>query len=141
MAVIARSRSWVQHNPATSLLVALALGAVIASSVAVYRAEKTRKIVTGWPCLKAPERRECAKVREKVARSEPVRNPCISFQRVEGRRGRNCPRLYVPPRRGEVVLRNPSQAGQPSEPPAGGGTGGPKDVTPGGTKLPPKSPE
>lgn len=37
----------------------------------------------------------CAVVRAETARHEPIENPCISYQRVTGEQGANCPRFYV----------------------------------------------
>lgn len=38
---------------------------------------------------------ECAAVRRAIARREPLANPCTSYQRVTGTKGRNCSREYV----------------------------------------------
>ncbi len=89
--------------------------------------------------------RECAGLRAQIARSEPIKNPCTSFQRVTGQRGRNCHRFYVSPvRRGGAeslvepdtgsvptgaspaateegdAVHQPSQGDQPSSPHGGG---------------------
>jgi hypothetical protein len=56
--------------------------------------------VEGQPCTTNPSGAECAEVRLDVAKAEPIRNPCTSFQRVTSRRGRNCDQFYVPRRDG-----------------------------------------
>jgi hypothetical protein len=41
--------------------------------------------------------RECAQIRANVNRTEPIENPCISYQRVTGDQGQNCPRRFITP--------------------------------------------
>lgn len=72
-----------------------ALATIAALGFLVYRGETTRDLVQASPCTLSPESRACAEQRQAVARAEPIKNPCISFQRVTGSRGRNCDRRFV----------------------------------------------
>ena len=69
-----------------ALLVAAAFAGLAA------RGESTRDLS---PCAENPRGKACAEQRQAVARAEPIRNPCIEHQRVEGTRGRYCPRFFV----------------------------------------------
>jgi hypothetical protein len=48
-------------------------------------------------CSSNPASQRCAELRLEIAKAEPLRNPCASFQRVTSRRGRNCDHFYVKP--------------------------------------------
>jgi hypothetical protein len=93
--------AWMRQNPVTLALMIAVLAAAVAinaerrndsQDVEVTKIQKT-------PCNKNPSGEKCADLRLEVARAEPLRNPCASYQRVTSRRGRNCERFYVRPGR------------------------------------------
>jgi len=106
-------------------------------------------------CAEDPAGRKCAELRAEIAEAEPLRNPCISHQRVEGTKGRNCPRFYISsPNPSEVQASpkfgSPSGSGKEGQVGAGGlqgggaGDAGPpaghQGGTPGGSENGSKSP-
>lgn len=107
-----------------SFIAILALG--IALWAVVVNGQQSRDItkIQRTPCAAHPAGRACAKLRQRVARAEPIKGPCISYQRVTGSEGANCPRHFLEHRKG-VVAQTPHTAPQPASPPAmGGGSGG-----------------
>lgn len=125
--MIGRARGWMQDNPATLALVALMVGVVGTVSVVgvAIRGEETRRIVTKSPCLSSPEGKPCADLRQEVARAEPIRNPCVSYQRVTRTRGRACPKDFIDLRRqGNPELQANSKEVKILEQQPGGGAAG-----------------
>lgn len=121
-----------QENPATLALVALMVGVVGTASVAI-RGEETRRIVTKSPCLVAPDGKACADIRQDVARAEPIRNPCVSYQRVTRTRGRACPKDFI-----DLSQRPEGQATSKEVHGSGAGaTGGPAPASTGGHQQSP----
>lgn len=133
---------------------ALAATALIAAVAGVaLRGENTRDLT---PCGEDPGGTRCAEQRQAVARAEPIRNPCIEHQRVEGTRGRNCPRFYVkrpgsqgPSFNAGGISGTQAPTGEGVNVPTGGdqdgsvqgGVGGQGDGHSGGHKSGPKSTE
>jgi len=87
-----RAYGWAEANVVTAVFVCSGSAALLA--VALTTALGLYSSVTfqaKTACTKDPGGPECAEIRQEVARAEPIKNPCISFQRVTSRRGRNCP--------------------------------------------------
>jgi hypothetical protein len=149
-------REWLLKAVTAGVIIALTVGVLTifqnrgqdAAITNVTRIQKT-------PCNRDPAGKACARLRQAVAKAEPIENPCTSYQRVTGRRGKNCPRFYVRPEQqgpsfnsGASAATSGSKASKPassggggaSEPGGGsvqGGVGkgggkspGPKDGTP-----------
>jgi len=157
-----RRLRWASRGLAAAIVVALGAGlwAVVVNS---RQGDQITQIQRS-PCTSHPAGAACARIRQRVARAEPISNPCISYQRVTGRRGRECPRMLVretgrgaPP--GAPAGREPPPS--PAAAPAGatapeahhqvpalapatadGGSGGPGPAGPhpGGSAPPPSSP-
>lgn len=85
-----------------ALLVAAALFGLAA------RGENTRALS---PCSESPRGDACSNQREAIARAERLKNPCIQHQRVEGTKGRYCPKFYVHRSRGPSFNAKPSSGG------------------------------
>lgn len=137
----------------TGVLVAAGLGAcaiLLTGALGLYSKDT---FVTKTACTRDPSSRACAEQRQAVARKEPLKNPCISVQRVTGTKGRNCKRFYV-----KRYVQISSKEVQNLEQGASKGTSvitptpgsggvdaghhkGTPGGTPGGTKQPPKSQE
>jgi hypothetical protein len=87
-----------EGNVVTAILVAsglsAALAVVLVGALGLY-SSATFQAKTA--CTKDPAGKECAELRLEVAKAEPLRNPCASFQRVTSRRGKNCDRFFVRP--------------------------------------------
>ncbi|HET7443284.1 MAG TPA: hypothetical protein VFJ57_01355 [Solirubrobacterales bacterium] len=88
-----RRLRWASRGLAAAIVVALGAGlwAVIVNS---RQGDQITQIQRS-PCTSHPAGAACARIRQRVARAEPISNPCISYQRVTGRRGRECPRMLV----------------------------------------------
>ena len=109
--------AWMESNVVTAILVTGITSALVA--VALVGALGLYTQATFAPktaCTKDPAGRECAEIRLEIAKAEPLRNPCASYQRVTSRRGRNCERFYVQRQRSRGPSFNRSAAG-------GGATG------------------
>lgn len=90
-----RAYNWLERNPATSALVSAGVSGIAVLAVISLAVYSNQTFVQKTPCTKDATSAACAKIREEVARAEPIRNPCISYQRVTATRGRNCPRRFV----------------------------------------------
>ncbi len=90
---------WLERNPVTGLLVAGGLSGVAVLGVVGLSIYSQQTFVAKTACTKDPASAACAAIREDVARAEPIRNPCIGYQRVTRTRGRACPKDYVDLRR------------------------------------------
>lgn len=86
------------------LLKAVTAGVIVALTVGVLTIVQNRgqdqqitKVtrIQQTPCNRAPAGEACARVRQAVAAAEPLENPCTSYQRVTGKRGKNCDRFYI----------------------------------------------
>lgn len=109
MSGVRRGYEWMRGNP-VSLALMVAVAAVAISLNAERRNDDqdvkvtnvTRKVESA--CTRAYESdgldeksgRECSELGAEIAKGEPLRTPCTSYQRVTSRRGLNCPRFYVP---------------------------------------------
>jgi hypothetical protein len=91
-----RGYGWLERNPVTGMLVSGGLSALAVVAVVALGIYSQKTFVAKSACTKDVSSAACAKIREEVARAEPLTNPCISHQRVEGTKGRNCPRFFVP---------------------------------------------
>jgi hypothetical protein len=90
---------WMESNPATAALVSGGAAAVLAVALTLALGLYTQATyVPKSACTKNPASAECAQIRLEIAKAEPLRNPCASYQRVTSRRGRNCKHFYVPRR-------------------------------------------
>lgn len=110
----------------------LAVAGVIAAGISIAKIVQTEKRVTKVEhsaCAQATEHpndvaafRECSLIRASTNRREPIRNPCISYERVTGEKGRNCPQKFTakPP---EVTVTPvaPASADTGTAPAEGGG--------------------
>lgn len=97
-------------------LVVLMLGVAalgVAVGITFFSTTEARRVASS-PCVQEPASPECAVDRQAVAEAEPIKNPCISYQRVTSRVGRNCP--------GFVFDRTPGggDASQPASNPTAG---------------------
>lgn len=92
-----RIYGWMEANPATAALVSGGFAAVLAVALTIALGlYSSAKYVQKTACSKNPASKECADLRLEVAKAEPLRNPCASYQRVTSRRGRNCKHFYIP---------------------------------------------
>jgi len=105
---INRAYGVIEENVVTSILVTSGAAALLAvaltTALGLY---SSAKFEAKTSCTRDPSSDACGKIRQEVARAEPLENPCISHQRVEGTRGRNCPRFFIPRRRHRQVRANP----------------------------------
>ncbi len=133
-----RLSSWAGENPVTLAFTAVGIGAVAVflAISALYFTDQVGQRVTRveqTPCNRNPAGRACAQTRLEVAKAEPLRNPCASFQRVTSRRGPNCDQFYVA--RGGRPDSNQDQGsnsgGVGTAPDPGGSDGGSGPVDPG----------
>jgi hypothetical protein len=129
--IINKIYGWMEHNPFTVALVSGGMSAAAVLAVASLAIYSDQAYVQKTPCTRDATSEACAKIREKVARAEPIRNPCISFQRVTATRGRNCPRDFVWPKHqrqasSKEVQNSEQDAEQTREPAPSNGTGGRK---------------
>ena len=125
-----------------------AAGMIAAIGFLAVRGESTRRLN---PCGADPAGQKCAEQRQAVARAEPIRNPCTSYQRVTGSRGRNCRRFFVDRgylhglpnfgSRGGGDASQPSTGKQQPGSRGGGSDEGSKGGTQDGPKSSPKSPK
>lgn len=119
----ARNASWF-FGAAAVLALAFAVWAV---TVNFFQDTRIVKIERS-PCSAHPAGKECASIRAAVALKEPIRNPCISFERVTGNKGENCPGHLLDDRRavsgapGGDALQ-PGSTGHQQPGPRGGGQG------------------
>lgn len=91
-----------ERNPVTTALVSAGAAAILSVFLTIALGLYSQATyVTKTACNRNPSGAECAKLRQEVARAEPIENPCISHQRVEGTKGRNCPRFYIAQHRGD----------------------------------------
>jgi len=141
-----------QENPATLAVVAITVG-ILGTITVGYRGETTRHIVTKSPCLTAPDSAACAAIREDVARAEPIRNPCIGYQRVTRTRGRACPKDFIDLQRRragsqlqanskflpDLELKSDQGSAPASDDGSDGTSKGTSRGTPGGTKTEPRT--
>jgi len=143
-----RAYHWLEQNPVTTGLVGVGLGAAAIILIGALGLYTNETFVTKTPCSRNPASKECAEQRQAVARKEPLKNPCISVQRVTGTKGRNCKRFYVKHGDDEGGQRLGGQAGRtatsvdqvPGSTPTGGGgssnASGPPKSGPGGATSP-----
>ena len=118
-----------QDHAAAFTLAAFALGCVgtfFAVQAFLVNRDQGRDInritrVQKTACNKNPASRKCAEQRQAVARAEPIKNPCISYQRVTGEQGRNCHRRFVNPERGGAAEPVDQPGFEDSPVPAAGG--------------------
>jgi len=149
---------WLEDNPATGALVAAGLGAAAILLVGALGLYSKETFVTKSACTRDPAGAACAAIRQDIARAEPIRNPCIGYQRVTRTRGRACPKDFIDLRRGrgpEARLTKgvhgsgagtsggavPVAIDGDQQGPTGGVDPGHKKGTSGGTKTPSKSQE
>jgi hypothetical protein len=106
------------------LSLAMAVAGLVLGAVNSNQITKIQKT----PCNAHPAGKECAGLRQRVAQAEPIRNPCTSYQRVTGSRGRNCGQFYVDPHRhgasespGGGDAQQPSSTAHQPHGPRGGG--------------------
>ena len=121
---------WMRANPVTLTLLVAAAAVAISINAERRNDDQGRDItkIQKTPCNENPDGKKCADLRLKVAKAEPLRNPCTSYQRVTSRRGKNCERFYVVPGR-ELQANSKSvqdlETGSEGEAaPAQGGSGG-----------------
>ncbi|HYJ22617.1 MAG TPA: hypothetical protein VEW07_11425 [Solirubrobacterales bacterium] len=125
-----RSRyAWMRQNPVTLALMIGVLAVAISINAERRNEEQGRDItkIQKTPCTLHPEGDACTRIRERIARKGDLKNPCIEHQRVEGTKGRNCDRFFIP-RDGEVQANSKSVqdldnggGGEAATGPAGGG--------------------
>jgi hypothetical protein len=152
---------WIESNPATAILVCSGLSALVAITLtAALGLYSTSTFEGKTACGRDANSKACADLRLEVAEAEPLRNPCTSYQRVTGERGRNCERRFVQPQGADRVEAEPAEGGsdgarEPGEtdtnpdpvpvdpgseqapaPPKGDGTG---PTTPAATNPPPST--
>ena len=90
------------YGLAAAIVLAAGLGlwAVVVNSQQATQITKIQKT----PCTLTPEGKACTTIKERIARHGSLKNPCIEHQRVEGTKGRNCPRFYVSPSQRRVQI-------------------------------------
>lgn len=139
------------YGLAAAIILAAGLGlwAVVVNSEQATQITKIQKT----PCTLHAQGEACTRIKERIARHGSLKNPCIEHQRVEGTKGRNCKRFYIPVggRSQETAAvapggnRSPAPATQGDSGLEPIGTLGPvegtKEGTSGGTKQPPNSQE
>jgi hypothetical protein len=87
---------WMEGNPATAILVCSGLSAMLTvAAITALGLYSTSTFEGKTACGRDASGPECAKLRQEVARAEPITNPCISYQRVTSEKGRNCPKQFV----------------------------------------------
>jgi hypothetical protein len=91
-----RSLKWRDCSVGGLTLIAIAaLGLAVWAAVVNERQGDQITRVERTPCVEAPAGEACAVMRAEVAKAEPLRGPCTSYQRVTGVRGRNCAHFFV----------------------------------------------
>lgn len=134
---------WLEQNPVTGILVSV--GVSVAVTLLLVGALGIFSVTTfqgKTACAQDPAGEECAEQSLDVAKAEPLRNPCASFQRVTARRGRNCDQFYVP-RGGRPDGRQDqgsNSGGVGTAPDPGGSGGGSGPVVDGGDAAPAPAP-
>lgn len=87
---------WMEGNPATAILVSAGVSALLTLGLILgLGLYSSKTFATKSACTRNPAGKECAEIRQAVARAEPIAGPCISFQRVTNQRGKNCPEQFV----------------------------------------------
>ncbi len=137
--LVNKGYAWLESNPVTGLFVAGGLSGLAVLGVVGTLIYTQETFVAKTACTRDPTSAACAKIREEIARAEPIRNPCISYQRVTATRGRNCPKDFTGHRAhqdrpssatgaelGGDAPQPADEAGQKPSPAPAGGKGGTK---------------
>lgn len=97
---------WMSANPATAILVSAGVSAALTIALFLGLGLYSQStFVAKTACSQDPSSAECAELRQAIARAEPIKGPCISYQRVTDQRGKNCPQQFVDQEKNRVRLR------------------------------------